>query len=608
MGRSVHLWSLAAALVCGFGEFCSGQAPPRTTPFPENALNVSWGDHIVVSKGAARLDSPEHIHESLARWRELGSITTVYWRISSWVLDRYFENRRKGFEWYTGPLREIEGRCDPRVEALKSCRRLDLPILGYLCIFDEGSPTSIRYGDNAPFPWQSHFTLKHPEFLVCDRAQESRHFGVMEYWYPEVRKYKISVITDFLEAHDFDGVYVCTRTHSRPADHADQYGFNEPVVDEYRKRYGLDIRVQPFDVQRWRDLRGEGLTLFLRELRAVLKQRGKQLALGIPRSDIVGPPYGNMTLHWRTWLREQLVDEIVIGVNSGNFHYPSVRGKDRERGYLASGDEGFGLRPLAEDIRSVYGPLCERHGVKLRVSGRGSAVIPPLAGGMISSLSFGSHTIRVSVAPAPVLDLQSPASTVDFWVRPEQTADAPRIVSKYNHTLGEEGRGWEIMIGKDDRIVFRFAAAGKDAHVRSRATIQTGEWNHVACGFMGPGKPPFIVVNGKAGIEGDASGFVPRAVPVSLCLGIYAGGGRPLEGAVAQVRIWDQHVLFDAEGKRLGEDDLNPVFELGMVRRDGAAFPRVLVPQGLPLTATGDVSAHIGRGPRTEGSALIFSK
>lgn len=599
---------VAGLLLPGLVGLCGGQPSPSSALSLDNALNVSWGDHIVVSKGAARLDSPEHIRESLSMWRDLGGATTVYWRISSWAIHRYYENRMKGFEWYTKPLREIEARCDPRTEALKSCRDLGLSLYGYLCIFDEGSPTSVLYGDNSPFPWQSHFTVKHPEFLVCDRGGKNRHFGVMEYWYPEVRKYKIGLISDFLDQYDFHGIYICTRSHSRPADHADQYGFNGPVEDEYKRRFGLDIRTQPFDIQRWRDLRGEGLTLFFRELREVLDRRGKRLALGIPRTDIVGPPYGNMTLHWRTWLRERLVDEIVIGVNSGDFHYPSLRGKDRERGYLASGNENFGLRPLVDDIRDVYGPLCERYGVKLRVAGRGAAVIPPLAGGMISSLSFGSHMIRVAVAPDPVLDLRSPAATVDFWVKPDRTEDTPRLVSKYNHSLGADGRGWEVMIGEDDRIVFRFAAEGKDVHVCSGERVQVGVWNHVACGFTAPGEPPFIAVNGTSALEKEAPGFVPRQVPVPLCLGVYAGGGRPLVGAVAGVRIWDRAVQFDKKGNPLGNGEAQPIFELGTIERDGKPVPHVVVPRGLPLTATGDIAAHIGEGPREGMRALIFSR
>lgn len=586
------------AAVC-LGVVCASGVT-RAELASDNALNVSWGDQIVVGRGIARLDTPEHIREALGRWQTMGRVTTVYWRISSWLIQNYHVHRKKGYEWYYEPLREIEARCDPRAEALSVCQALGLKLYAYLTVYDEGCPPTVLYGDNSPFPWQSRFTIEHPEFLVCDRSGEKRHWGVMEYWYPEVRRYKVEQVSRFLDAYGYDGIYICTRSHSPPAATADTYGFNPPVVEEFKRRHGVDILTQEFDIQAWRDLRGEGLTQVLRELRVELRRRGKTLAVGIPRTESTGPPYGNMTLHWRTWVEQDLVDELVLGVRSGNFHYPSQKGRDRERGYLASGDDGFGLQPLLTDVRGKYGPVCQRHGVKLRAIGSKPYALPPLSGHMIGAMAFGNQIVQVLVAPHPSLDLQSAEATVDFWFYAETTDDYPRLLSKYDHTLGEEGRGWEVMIGEQNRIVFRFAYPGVDRHVCSAEPVEANKWTHVACGFAGPDRKAVIYLNGRLSVNGNVTGDLPRIVPVPLRLGCYGGGGRPLDGQLASVRVWDRAATFNAKGAVTTGAGKAPVFRLDFVRRDAAgAKGTVVVPVGVDVAVLGDLSGQLTSGPVT---------
>ncbi|MCK5805235.1 MAG: hypothetical protein KAI66_20560 [Lentisphaeria bacterium] len=595
MNRNALPLALAAAILVGG---CVGGTARRLNQ--DNALNVSWGDQIVIGKGAARLDTPERIRDSLSRWQDLGRVTTVYWRISSWVISEYHKHRKKGFEWYYGPLKEIESRCDPREEAQKACHDLGMKIYPYLTIYDEGSPAHVLYGDNAPFPWQSKFTIEHPEFLACDRSGEKRHHGVMEYWHPEVRAYKIGQILRFIDTYDYDGVYICTRTHSPPAESADMYGFNQPVVDEFRKRHGIDIRTQDFDVQAWRDLRGEGLTLFFRELRGALRKRGKRLAVGIPRLEIIGPPYGNMTLHWRDWVREELIDEIVLGVNSGNFHYPSQRGKDRKRGYLASGDEHWGMQPLLRDIAEKYAPLCHRHGVTLRTTGSSSFAVPPLDGHMIGAASFGSHSIRVVISEHKTLRLQGQTHTIDFQVRPKSLTDYPRLLSKYNHSLGDEGRGWEVMIDKKGAVLFRIGSEGADQHFTSKSVLKTGVWNHVACGFDTKAGTVRISVNGQTTHHKNVQGLPPRDVSTPVWLGVYGGGGRPFHGGIAALRFWNERIDFSPDGQALTPQAAKPYcLEIApdALRFDGSRKA---------VMRMGDIASAIAEGPTPGTKCLVF--
>lgn len=569
---------------------------------PSHALNVSWGDQVVIGKGATRLDSPAHIREALADWHESCRMNVVYWRLCAWTIANDCETRVKGAEWYYDRVREAEANGDIYAAALASCRELKVPIYGYLTLFDEGSPVTVLYGDSAPFPWQSRFTIAHPEFLVCSRDGSQRQWGVMEYWHPEVRAYKLDQIRRFLTAYDYDGIYLCTRSHSPPAATADLFGFNPPVAEAYQRRHGVDPRTQDFDPQAWRDLRGEGLTLFLREVRAELTRRGKRLAMGIPRGDILGPPYGNLTLPWRQWLQERLVDELVIGVRSGNFHYPSQKGKDRDRGYLASGDDGFGLRPLAEDVREHYAPACRAAGVGLRLGA--SLLYPPapgLDGCMLDAYSVAARTLDVAVAPHPCLDLQTPAATIELWVWPEGAADWPRLLSKYDHTLGDEGRGWELMLDETGHLVWRLAKPGTDLHVQSAAPLPEKRWTRVRCGFDGPGQPLQIWLDDTLSIATPATAFSPRSVPVPLALGRYGGGGRLFRGRISGVRLWDcgpKEVPADASRA--------PCFALEAAAEAGQAVVRVASPAGLRVLTFGRQRDVCVPGPTAALMALVF--
>jgi hypothetical protein len=169
---------------------------------------------------------------------------------------------------------------------------------------------------------------------------------------------------------NFDGLFVCLRSQSRPADYADQYGFNDPIHLEYLKRYGTDIRNEDFDLQPWRDLLGEYLTRFLRELRIVLSAEQVSLAVGVPRGSILGPPMGNTTLQWPIWVREGIIDQLIIDQNSSKcpsmWHdlWPMHRGY----GYLQNYLNCRCMDLLEEDIVKTYGPVFDGNNTKLYVA------------------------------------------------------------------------------------------------------------------------------------------------------------------------------------------------------------------------------------------------
>ena len=132
-----------------------------------------------------------------------------------------------------------------------------------------------------------------------------------------------------------------TSSHIRSS--ADQFGFGKPIVEEYKRRYGVDILRQQFDLEKWRRLCGEYLTQFIRELGKMVAARKKEFLVGIPQGDYLGLPNSNMHVDWRTWVRDRLVDGLVVGVVTGKFIFPERVGY----GYLTDMEDGIGLPQYA---------------------------------------------------------------------------------------------------------------------------------------------------------------------------------------------------------------------------------------------------------------------
>jgi hypothetical protein len=323
-----------------------------------NVVSVSWGDHLTFGEGDGRLDTPGALARRMPAWRTELDAGVLHWR----VLRTRIPGRFSAARGYRHPSKVAAGRITwndfevvPRLS-----REAGIEPWLYVSLFDEGFPLApagerrashhnAMHGQHVA--WQSDLTRLHPEWVTVDRSG-SRQWGVVCLAYAEARSAFIERWTGLLDGTTFAGLFVCLRSQSKPAQHADQFGFNEPVRAEFQSRFGGDILREDFDVQAWRDLRGSYLTTLLRELRAALPAR---LAVGVPRGDVLGPPLGNMTLAWRDWIAEGLVDALVIDQSSSQcpsmWHqlWPMHRGY----GYLQDYLTGRNVPPLSEYAGAV---------------------------------------------------------------------------------------------------------------------------------------------------------------------------------------------------------------------------------------------------------------
>lgn len=120
--------------------------------------------------------------------------------------------------------------------------------------------------------------------------------------YPQVREYWLGQIKEFISS-GVDGVELRWAAHQDTLEW-DAYGYNAPVVAEYRKRYGVSILREDFDRAKWRKLLGEYYTQFLREVRALLAKHGKKMLVDVMPSNNADPSlpqFLNVHLDWEQW-------------------------------------------------------------------------------------------------------------------------------------------------------------------------------------------------------------------------------------------------------------------------------------------------------------------
>ena len=285
-----------------------------------------------------RLYAEDAMRSLIRRCADAG-VQTIYWRVSATGQVAYRSKVRTvigsqpglrpgfGFQW-TAAETVILRQCDPPAVAVDEAHKLGLRIYGYITLFDEYHPGC-----------ESAFETAHPEFAWKHRVQDHHIRGLLCYAYPEVRAHRVAEVEELL-GYGFDGVYLdLARTHCAvqpvfvmPLTGGDpylQYGFNEPEVEEFRRRTGVDPRMAnpadapsaTLDRSAYDRLRGEFLTQFLREVRARTADAGADLAVGFytdaacylsPAGRRGRVPMGTFYHDVDTWVAEDLVDAFVI--------------------------------------------------------------------------------------------------------------------------------------------------------------------------------------------------------------------------------------------------------------------------------------------------------
>ena len=282
-------------------------------------VNVDYGDQVLWSRELGYDNYDEKEIDNLFKKLKSANVTGVLWRVSMCGQFMYPSKEGTMFPGKTSidkldrrskKLALILKKIDPLKTAIKKARENKIKIYIWMTISDEEA--KLKGVKNYAM---SEFLSKNPQFCLLDKSENPMR-GTLCYFIPEVRNYRLRIIKELL-GYKADGIYLCTRTHAWMfnTDRNYKYGYNKPIVDEYKKRYGKNILKENFDKNKWLELRAEGLDIFVKEASALIHKSKQKFMFGIKSlgSETLGHPYDKAKMHWKKWITGNLVDSVLVG-------------------------------------------------------------------------------------------------------------------------------------------------------------------------------------------------------------------------------------------------------------------------------------------------------
>lgn len=170
-----------------------------------------------------------------------------------------------------------------------------------MCIQGDAPPHQVRGA--------GRLCWRRPDLRMLDR--DGTPVEKASYAFPEVRRYMLSLIREVAEEYDIDGVNLSFIRGPQFV------GYEQVVVEEFEREYGVDPRTLEEDDIRLQRHRAGYLTEFVREARRLVDEIGRRKARKIELSAGVYNGEASLCLFFGwdviTWLDEGLLDGIFLG-------------------------------------------------------------------------------------------------------------------------------------------------------------------------------------------------------------------------------------------------------------------------------------------------------
>jgi len=353
---------------------------------------ISTGDNIWMVDWLP-MDSPAAIKESFQLLRDGLHVQRIYWRGMQYqTYERVLTIRPHGYPRLLDHFDQVLALTRSGIDttAVKTARSLGMEIWGLSTLYDWGAPPETTSSAKWPFYLQAEFLITNPEWMPLDKYGVRRQGGPADFSYPEARETVSILVRDCALETGYDGVLFITYVENYSMRFNDEYGFNEPALKEFKKRYGIDAREISFEQGTynpnaskftWRQFRGEYVTKFFQELREKLPEK-MQIGIMInPQEPDKGMKWpmikeylltgsGNFQIDLPRWCREKTVDHfLVYGATSSREKQTDIvqyllqlSGGKIKTSPWTSGPDDVVWQPLIEQgIYPVYWHTTEEH-------------------------------------------------------------------------------------------------------------------------------------------------------------------------------------------------------------------------------------------------------
>jgi HEAT repeats len=312
-----------------FGLVCSIQAQVSKAK-PVYDCFLSTGDAYFLGLWMS-IDSEESIKDSFKMLKDVYNVRRIYWRGLQGVAqlnktEAHEESPR--FASYYRYSKKMYDEVKVNEIAVKVAHDLGMEIYGVANLCDLIG----RLGDAAgnrfyPGGFYTKEGIIQEKWLPVDKYNFTRQSGTIDFSYSEARKFFIDAHKDLIVDTGYDGVMLINYAEDYTMRYDNQFGYNEPIIKEFIKRYKLDPRKEKFNrfasKQDWEKLKGEYITKLLKEFKTSLKKHDVKLGIMInpfePNRSLAwnAPQYmktgfGNTYFDLTKWVKEDIIDEFIV--------------------------------------------------------------------------------------------------------------------------------------------------------------------------------------------------------------------------------------------------------------------------------------------------------
>ncbi len=166
-------------------------------------------------------------------------------------------------------------------------------------------------------PPSSELALKHPNWLTkkSNGSLTSNSAAGEVVWlnpfHPEVQQFIISLVTEVMQQYNVDGIQFDDHL-SLPV----EFGYDTYTKKLYRQQTGRTVPTNPNN-ETWRRWRANQLTAFVKKLRKAIKAQKSNAILSISPNPYE-TAYKSHLQDWLGWVRQDLVDELIVQVYRPN--------------------------------------------------------------------------------------------------------------------------------------------------------------------------------------------------------------------------------------------------------------------------------------------------